>query len=269
MNRIIAAAAALLMALSFSACSSEDESLQENADPSVTSIEASDETTAETKASVTEKDTEIEKTEETTAEKSETEEASATEAETEASSSVTTDAATEAVSEDIFQGDGYTLIIDGEKWMDYSEYIYEISQLAEEMLELENITAEDISKVAKGVYIRKDNLNVNFNIGVTDLGGNVEDIGYDVYRDMMKEHYESQDGVKYIGDEIFDANGIDCLKLTVETTSDDLNTHNKVSQYIFLHGTAQYVFTFTAEYSHYDSELAEFEKIVKSIEFTD
>lgn len=232
MNKKIFAAAAACM-LMMTACGTADNSDIANSESAVVS-EA--ETTSETE------ETQIET------------EAKTTEAEAEAD-------------EDVVEGDGYRVIVSSEEWTDFSQYITQISELAEDSEMASGLSAEDFEGMSEGIYIYKNNVRINFNIAVTDAGAEIPTDMLEMYLDIIKLQYESMDSAYYLGGEITKINGNDCLKIVISTYNGGGGDLMKAQQFILFNGTKQYVLTYTAHVDVFDEGMDAFMKIAESFEF--
>lgn len=214
----------------------------------------------------------VEKSEETTASVAEVTTA-ATEAETTSEAETTTEAETEAeVVEDteIFVGRGYTLLIDGEKWLDGEEYMDLISKMAEntEAAQFAGLSAEEMKNMSDALFFHADNSS-NFNITVTDVGnvGELSDDMLNQLAELMVEQYASMPGYTFEKYDIVEVNGYTALKFMI-TSENGVNTL-RMNSYIFYKGTKQVVITYTVAASKFDDTIAEFEKVINTIELTD
>lgn len=254
MKKIIAAVMSVFIVTAFSACGNTD------------SGSASEETT-----SAAETTTAAETTQAETTEAAETTAAETTAAET------TTEAETTAVNPDeaaaiaaegaLYQGDGYTVKINSEKWMDFSAYVDEISKLADEKDLGFDISAEDIQNTNDGMFFYVPDMSINFNFGVTEIGDVGEGFDISLFGDVMELQYGQIDGCTYLGDEVINVNGYECLKMDIATSAELYGAEMKMSQYMFIHGTKQYVATYTAAEGSYDNGITDFEAMLNTIVF--
>lgn len=246
MKKLLIAAMSILIITAFSACGS-----------STSTEETTPETTAEASAETTAAKTPAEPEVETTNEVETT-----TEAETES--------ATEAVAaESIYRGNGYTIDVDSDVWVDFSSYIEEVSKYADEKDLGLNITSEDIQNVGDSMFMYLPNPEVNFNVTRTEIGDLGADFDLSLYGDLMENQYSQINGCTYLGDEVITVNGNKCLKLDIAASAEVFGNDLKMSQYVFLNGTIQYVVTYTAGVDSYDSALPDFEKMLNTITFND
>ncbi|MBQ5317860.1 MAG: hypothetical protein J6K17_02045 [Oscillospiraceae bacterium] len=181
-----------------------------------------------------------------------------------------TETSSEAVSE-IYEGNGYTIEIDSSKWMDVTEYIDTIAEMAEghDAAKNLNITAEDLKGMSDAMYYYKDDNSVNFNIMVSEIG-DVGEIDKDMLEQLavaMESQYEAMTGYSYQGYEVLEANGNPALKVNLSTDAQVYGEELKMSVYMIFNGTKQYGFTYTAKTDSYDKVFPEFEAIVNSVSF--
>lgn len=218
----------------------------------------------------------VEKSEETTTSVAEVTTA-ATEAKTTTEAETTTEKETEAETEaevvedtEIFVGRGYTLVIDGEKWLDGEEYMDIVANLAEntEAAQYANLSADDIRNMGDAIFFNINN-GSNFNVAVSDSGylGVYDDDTLNQLASIMKEQYNKITGYNCEEYELVEVNGYKALKFTV-MAENDVNTL-KMNSYIFYKGTNQIVVTYTVAASKFDDTIAEFEKVLNTIELTE
>lgn len=201
------------------------------------------------------------------------EETAETDVETTKATEKVTEAETEAeVVEDteIFVGRGYTLLIDGEKWLDGEEYMDLISKMAEntEAAQFAGLSAEEMKNMSDALFFHADNSS-NFNITVTDVGnvGELSDDMLNQLAELMVEQYASMPGYTFEKYDIVEVNGYTALKFMI-TSENGVNTL-RMNSYIFYKGTKQVVITYTVADSKFDDTIAEFEKVLNTIELTD
>lgn len=247
MKKIFITFMAILAVASFTACESKKEEVSE--EKTVVSEDISKEevelTTAATEAETTEADTtEIE---------SETE--------------------TEAASDEVFRGNGYTLNIDSNVWMNAADYVSYISQMAENLEAVQNygITAEDIENMNDAMFYHTENMmaGTNFNVIVTEVGniGEFDKEMLDQLGKAMETQYGAMTGYVYENYEIVNVNGYDSLKINMTTDAEVFGLEFKVSVYLIYNGTKQYTITYTSSDTNYDKCTADFEKVLNSISF--
>lgn len=239
MKKILIALMTVLALTAFTACESKD-------------VEIAEETTAASTAEVTTAETEAETTE------AETTEAETTAAETES----------EAVEDtEEFVGTGYRLVIDGEKWLDGTEYIEFIAKLAEnsDVGQSFELTAEDVKNMGDAIYFNISN-GSNFNVTVAELGVEVDDETIVQIAAVIQEQYNSIAGCKCGDYELVNVNGYRALKF--EITNDDVSGKSvKLNAYLFYPGTKQICVTFTSGASDFDETVADFEEVLNTISF--
>lgn len=235
MKKFLAAVTAILMLSAFTACGNDGNSAEVTNE--TTSAAALNESSAETQAE-NNNDTEAEK-----------------EAETEAA---------EVDDGDLYSGNGYTVKVDSTKWIDASEYIKLVSEYAEDNDIIRNLTAEDIQNISDGMFYHANDDGTNFNIVCTSIG-NTYGISIVDGADIIKEQYVAA-GVNWIGSEVVEINGLEWLKINVETTMS--GTDMKMLQCMALANGNQYVFTYTSEAEKYDDALSDFEEVLNSFKLT-
>ena len=267
MKKIFIVILSVFTIATFTACKSNTSSGNENTTdtPAVTTEEtttAPEETTADTEATVTE-------TEATTTvdELVTTTDASVTTAETKAE---TTAAAANSSNINTIKGDGYSISVDTSKWMDISAYMGTISQKAEEMDKSGQVKAEQIQDAI--IYYNIVEPTVNFSVMSQKNDGTQENIDLSTMSgflsQVMKAKYEKA-GFKYDGDKLIKVNGYDCFKMSVSADEELAGVPMKMSIYCFFIGDYQYVVSYTAASSTYNTYFADFEKSLNSITFTE
>lgn len=234
MKKILAAVTAILMLSALTACGNDGNSAEVTNE--TTSAAALNESSAETQAE-NNNDTEAEK-----------------EAETEAA---------EVNDEDLYSGTGYTVKVDSAKWMDASDYLKLISEYAEDT-NLTDLTAEDLQNMSDGMFYHANGDGTNFNIGCNPIG-NTDGISIGDGAEIMKEQYVAM-GINWIGSEVVEINGVEWLKIDVETSMS--GTDMKMLQCMALANGNQYVLTYTADADKYNSALSDFEKVLNSFKLT-
>lgn len=232
MKKFLAAVTAILMLSALTACGNDGNS-----------AEVTDETTS----AAVQEEISAETTEETDAE-TETDTEKETEAETEAA---------ETDDKDMYSGDGYTVKVDSAKWMDASEYIKLISEYAEDT-EMMSVTAEDIQSMSDGMFYHTNDDGTNFNIVCNPIG-NTDGVSIGDGAELMKEQYEAS-GISWLGSEVVEINGIEWLKIDVETSMSGVDM--KMLQCMALENGNQYVLTYTANADNYNDALPDFEEIL-------
>jgi len=246
MKKILITLMTVFALTAFTACESKDVETAEK----TTTASIAEETTAATEAETT------------------TEVSMATEAET--TTEKETEAATEAeVVEDIelFKGTGYTLEIDGEKWLDGTEYLDRIAKLAEnsDVGQSFELTAEDVKNMGDAIYYHTSN-GSNFNVTVVELGVEIDDATLVQIAAAIQEQYNSIAGCKCGDYELVNVNGHRALKF--EITNDAVSSnHAKLNAYLFYPGTKQVCVTFTAGASDFDETVVDFEEVLNTISF--
>ncbi|MBR4097235.1 MAG: hypothetical protein IKK42_08045 [Oscillospiraceae bacterium] len=214
--------------------------------------------------------------EETTASVAE-ETTAATESETTTEAETTTEKETEAETEpevvedtEVFVGTGYTLLIDGEKWLDGEEYKALIAKIAEntKVAQYADLSAEEIQDMSDALFFHADNSS-NFNVTVSELGniGELDDDMLKQLADIMVEYYNSMEGYTFEGYDIVEVNGYKAIKFVI--MADNSGSTLKMNSYIFYKGTKQFVITYTVDASEFDETVAEFEKVLNTITLTD
>lgn len=247
MKKLLIAAMSILIITAFSACGS-----------STSPEETTAETTAEAAAEITEAETSAETESETT---------------TEAETTTETETETEAASTNVFRGNGYTLSIDSETWMDASEYISLVAQWAENTDSAQDIdlTAEDMENASDAMFYHTGISGTNFNVVITEVGnvGVLDKEMLEMLGEAVKTQYSNMTGFIFESYEIVKVNGYDSLKINMSTDAAVFGAELKMTAYMFYNGTKQYVITYTAGVESYDSGFADFETVLDSFTFTE
>lgn len=241
MKKILAAVTAILMLSVFTACGNDGNS-----------AEVTDETTS---AAVTQEESPAE----TQAENSDE-----TETETETEPETETETA-EAYNENLYSGNGYTVEVDSEKWMDASEYVNMLSEYAENTDTGLNLTAEDFQNMNDGMFYHTNGDGTNFNI-VCNAIGNTDGVSIGDGAEIMKEQYEAA-GITWLDSEVVTINGLEWLKINVEMSME--GTSMKMLQCMALANGNQYVVTYTSDTDNYDSAISDFEEVINSFKFSE
>ncbi|MBQ8177142.1 MAG: hypothetical protein IJ035_08940 [Oscillospiraceae bacterium] len=246
MKKILITLMTVLALTAFTACESKDVEIAEETTASV-----AEETTVAAEAETT---TEATTEAETTTEKE-------TEAETEPE-----------VVEDTeeFVGTGYRLLIDGEKWLDGTEYIELVAKLAEntDAAKELNLTADDLNDMGDAIYYHTSN-GSNFNVAVAEIGdvSVIDDTVLEQLAELMQEQYNSMTGYACEGYEFVEVNGCKTIKFVLTADGPLAGTALKLNAYLIYHGTKQIALTYTAAASNFDETVADFEEVLNSISF--
>lgn len=186
--------------------------------------------------------------------------------ETQAEDNAETEAETEAAEagSETYSGNGYTIEVDSEKWMDASEYVKLISEFAENSDMGMDLTAEDIQNMNDGMFYHTNGDGTNFNIVCNPIG-NTDGINIGDGADIMKEQYVAA-GIEWIGSDVVTINGVEWLKIDVETLMG--GTDMKMLQCMALANGNQYVMAYTADTDKYDDALSDFEEGLNSFKLT-
>ncbi|MBQ5317859.1 MAG: hypothetical protein J6K17_02040 [Oscillospiraceae bacterium] len=247
MKKILITLMTVLSLMAFAACDSAEK---ENDSEESTIVSLEEVTTA-----LTEKITEAEETT-TTAE-------TTTAAETEAEPAPVANG-------ELFVGNGYTLLIDGEKWMDASEYIDEVAGMADgnEITETLNITSDDIANMADAMFFNIEN-GSNFNVTIAEVGdvGALNEEVLEQFASLMEQIYASMSGYICEGYEFIKVNGHDVIKFVIYTDDEVTGVELKMNTYLFYYGTKQFSMTYTDDKSTFDSTVADFNAVINSISF--
>lgn len=264
-KKIFAAVLAVMAAVFMAACesgvgsgSAADDIIDETTAEEITKLTTKAEENKETE---TEPETESETEPET---ESETEAETESETETEPETDNTVEKT--AAAGEIYQGRGYTLTIDTEKWGDASEYIKLISEYSSELDINVNASAEDIENMSDGIFFHTGLLGTNFNIVCNEIGDLGPDFDISMFAGLMKKEYTAS-GMTYLSDDIVKHNGKNWLKIEVEV--EQSGTTMRMLQYMTVNGVNQYVITYTSCKADYDKALSDFEEVFASFEFTE
>jgi len=249
-KKIFAAVLAVLTAASMAACGNGETGGNDgNGDASVTVSEE-----------ITENKTETEANTETVPEtETESETESETEQETEAENG---NADAEG---DIYSGDGYTMVVDGEKWMDASELLEMISEYSAELDTGLDVSAEDIQNMNDGVFYHTNQDGTNFNIVKTEVG-NTGDVDLSQLAEALKQQYEAV-GMIWLDHDINEFDGREWLGVYVETNLSGMDT--KMLQYFAIKDGSEYVITYTAGKDLFDAVRSDFDAVMNSFKFSE
>ncbi len=191
-----------------------------------------------------------------------------TETETEVETEVETEATENEEGTELFNGTGYTLKINGDDWLDASEYI---SLVAENVEDYDlGLKAEDIESMADTMYYNAHDLNVNFNVVTADMGIDMGEFSpelYEAFGETLKPQYEAMTGYIFEGYEVTTVNGMNALRFDMTTDVDVFGVDLKITAYQFFKGTTQYAITYTAARDSYDARWGDFEAVLNSITF--
>lgn len=246
-KKIFAAVLAVLTAASMAACGNGETGGNDGND--VPDVTVSEETT-EAKTETKETDAETE---------SETEAESETEQETEDEDGDTAEAG------DIYSGNGYTMVIDGEKWLDASEYLKMISEYSAELNTDLDVSAEDIQNMNDGMFYHANQDGTNFNIVKTDVG-NTGDVDMSQLAEVIKQQYEAS-GFTWLDYEINEFDGREWLGVYVETNLSGVDM--KMLQYFAIKDGSEYVITYTAGKDLFDAGRSDFDEVMNSFKFSE
>lgn len=192
-------------------------------------------------------------------------------AETQAKDNDQTEAETEAETEaaeadgDTYSGNGYSIKVDGEKWLDASEYVKLISEMSENSEYSNGLTAEDIQSMNDGMFYHANGDGTNFNIVCNPIG-NTDGVNIADGEELMKEQYVAA-GIEWIGSEVVAINGVDWLRIDVAMSME--GTDMKMHQCMALENGNQYVLTYTADKDKYDAALSDFEAVLNSFKLAE
>lgn len=167
--------------------------------------------------------------------------------------------------DDLYSGNGYTVKVDSEKWMDASEYVKMISEYAEDNNLSQNLTAEDIQNMNDGMFYHTNGDGTNFNI-VCNAIGNTDGVSIGDGAEIIKEQYEAS-GITWLDSEVVTINGLEWLKINVEMSMEDTNM--KMLQCMALADGNQYVMTYTAAKDKYGETVSDFEEVLNSFKFSE
>lgn len=203
---------------------------------------------------------------------SETEE---TESETESETETETESETEQESEDedgnadaagaVYSGNGYTMVIDEEKWLDASEYLKMISEYSAELDTGLDVSAEDIQNMNDGMFYHTNQDGTNFNIVKTDVG-NTGDVDLSQLAEALKQQYEAA-GMTWIDYEINEFDGREWLGVYVETNMS--GTDMQMLQYFAIKDGSEYVITYTSGKDLFDACRSDFDEVMNSFKFSE
>lgn len=192
---------------------------------------------------------------------------------TEAETTTTTEAETTTAAETetdkkLFKGTGYTLSIDSEKWLDYTEYLDYIAEVTEDtdVAKYGDISAEDVKNVADAIYYNTSN-DSNFNVTVVELGTQMNDAALNELSGMLEEQYNAIPGYSCGKCETVYVNGYRALKAVITSDASVTGGAMKVEMYLFYPGTKQVCLTYTAAAADFDSTVADFEEVLNTISF--
>lgn len=257
-KKIFAAVLAVLTAASMAACGNgETDGNGGNDVPDVTVSEETTEADSETEENTETPSETVPETESETDTETETE--SETESETEDEDVDTAEAG------DIYSGNGYTMTIDGEKWLDASEYLKLISEYSAELNTDLDVSAEDIQNMNDGMFYHTNQDGTNFNIVKTDVG-DVGDMYIGDLSDVLKQQYEAA-GMIWLDYEINEFDGEDWLGVYVETSLSGVDM--KMLQYFAIKDGSEYVITYTAGKDLFDAGRSDFDEVMNSFKFSE
>ncbi len=208
--------------------------------------------------------------EETTESKAETEETEAkteSEAETESETEQKTENADDNSAEagDVYSGDGYTMTVNTEKWLDASAYLKLVSEYTAELDSGLDVSAEDIQNMNDGMFYHTNQDGTNFNIVKTDVG-DVGDIYIGDLSDVLKQQYEAA-GMIWLDHDINEFDGEDWLGVYVETPLSGVEM--KMLQYFAIKDGSEYVITYTAQKDMFDAGRSDFDEAMNSFKFSE
>lgn len=252
-KKIFAVILAVLTAAAMAACGSGET--DGNGGNDVTDVTASEETT--------ENNSETEETESETESETETETETETESETEQESEAE-DGNADAAG-DVYSGNGYTMVIDEEKWLDASEYLKMISEYSAELDTGLDVSAEDIQNMNDGMFYHTNQDGTNFNIVKTDVG-NTGDVDMGQLAEVIKQQYEAS-GFTWLDYEINEFDGREWLGVYVETNMS--GTDMKMLQYFAIKDGSEYVITYTSGKDLFDAGRSDFDEVMNSFKFSE
>lgn len=231
MKKLLLAAMAASMLLTFTACGNsdkddDDDEKESKASVSSTADDDKDDDSKNVAVAISEPD-------ESTAEESEAEESKAEESEA------------EVVSGDVFTGTGYTLNIDGNLWKDSSDMN----------------SAVDCAFMYVGESDNLMSATANFNV-ITQSMGVMGDLSPKDYAETVKAQYDGMDGYTLKNDSAVTVNGMDAYKIEVSVEQSGLVMD--MAQVIMVEDGNLFCISYGAEESVYPSLEKEFEKIVSS-----
>lgn len=248
-KKIFAVILAVLTAASMAACGNGET--DGNGGNDVPDVTASEETT--------ENNSETEETESETESETETETESETEQESEA------DDGNADAAGDVYSGNGYTMVIDEEKWLDASEYLKMISEYSAELDTGLDVSAEDIQNMNDGMFYHTNQDGTNFNIVKTDVG-NTGDVDMGQLAEVIKQQYEAS-GFTWLDYEINEFDGREWLGVYVETNLS--GTDMKMLQYFAIKDGSEYVITYTSGKDLFDAGRSDFDEVMNSFKFSE
>ena len=181
---------------------------------------------------------------------------------------VTTTAAQTETDKKLFKGTGYTLSIDSEKWLDYTEYLDYLAEITEDtdIAKYGNVSAEDVKNVADAIYYNISN-DSNFNVTVVELGARMDDASLNELSSMLEEQYNAIPGYSCGKCETVYVNGYRALKAVITSDASVTGRAMKVEMYLFYPGTKQVCLTYTAAAADFDTTVADFEEVLNTISF--
>lgn len=181
---------------------------------------------------------------------------------------VTTTAAQTETDKELFKGKGYTLSIDGKKWLDYTEYLDYLAEITEDtdIAKYGNVTAEDVKNLADAVYYNISN-DSNFNVTVVELGAKMDDASLNELSSMLEEQYNAIPGYSCGKCETVYVNGYRAMKAVITSDASVTGSAMKVEMYLFYPGTKQVCLTYTAAAADFDTTVADFEEVLNTISF--
>ncbi|MBR4092942.1 MAG: hypothetical protein IKK32_03610 [Oscillospiraceae bacterium] len=288
MKKIFIVSLAVMMLMSFTACSKKEET--QTPDTTTNALteytqdtEETEEIPDETIPEETEAPTETTVPEETTTPEETTVPADTTAEITTAATTVATTVAetttaattTQAVSAvSTVKGKGYSFKIDSAKWMDISAYIDTISKEAEKLGQNKvNISAEQIKAANDFIYFHANNRNVIINVASTKVG-DTSKVDFSnaavkmLFSETMREQYEKV-GFTYVGDKVSTVAGKQCFVMTIEAPKSVVGGayDAKSNAYVFFVGEYQYVVTYTAPKGEFDTYKGDFDAVLSTLAF--
>lgn len=171
----------------------------------------------------------------------------------------------EADNGNLYSGNGYTVEVDSEKWMDASEYVKMLSEYAEDNNLTQNLTAEDFQNMNDGMFYHTNGDGTNFNI-VCNAVGNTDGVRIGDGAEIMKEQYEAA-GITWLDSEVVTINGLEWLKINVEMSME--GTNMKMLQCMALANGNQYVVTYTSGKDLFDACRSDFDEVMNSFKFSE
>ncbi|MGN1136547.1 MAG: hypothetical protein ACI4SF_10045 [Oscillospiraceae bacterium] len=245
-KKIYTAAVAVLLALSMTACGNGGDSAENETSAVATT---SEETT--TKAKTTTATLETTTAEETTTTAEETSAASET---------------AETNGDNLFHGDGYTLSVDPEVWIDCTDY-FKSAGLASDVAEEDDVdySEDEVQNMFNAVFVHTSLNGTNINIVRVEVGDVGDDFDIGILEPYIRKECEQIPGITYLSGETVSVNGYDAVKVIYEDETGEF--YNKKDQYTFVEGTFKYVITYTVTKDDYEVFLPDFEAVVQSIRF--